>query len=40
MSIVNKGTELLITLPTWLWAVMALLLVLGVINMFARRGRY
>jgi len=41
MSIIGNTSTLVITLPTWLWAILGLLLVLGVISLASRfRGRY
>lgn len=40
MSIVQSGGNLVITLPDWLWVVLLVFLVLGVLSLFAHRGRY
>lgn len=41
MSIVGNATTLVITLPTWLWALLGLLLFLGIISLAGRfKGRY
>lgn len=37
----NSGATLVITLPTWVWAVLAVLLLVGLASLASRlRGRY
>jgi hypothetical protein len=41
MSIVGNATTLVITLPTWLWAILGVLLLMGLASLATKfRGRY
>ena len=39
MNFVAANGNLSITLPEWVWAIIGVMLVLGVISLFTKRGR-
>lgn len=41
MSLVSRGGELIISGPDWVWAVLVVLFILGMVSMLPRiRGRF